>query len=82
MASPFQRHLRNTQIFKTTRPRTCTAGAFPLLRDESKENTQGQRDQWIKKWDTGSRWNMTQVLKQGNNVIVRGTDKCSDNQSQ
>ena len=24
---------------------------------------------------------MTQVLKQGNNVIVRGTDKCSDNQS-
>ena len=34
--------------------RACTAGAFPTPRDESKESTQGQRDEWIKKWDTGS----------------------------
>ena len=36
----------------------------------------------MKEWNTGSRWNMTQALEQGNNVIVRGTDKCGDNQSQ
>lgn len=32
-------------------------------------------------WDTGLQWNMTQALKQGHNVINRGTDKCDDNQS-
>ena len=30
--------------------------------------------------DMGSRWNMTQALTQGNNVIIRGTGKCDDNQ--
>ena len=26
--------------------------------------------------------NMTQALKQGKNVIIKGVDKCGDNQSQ
>ena len=36
----------------------------------------------IKECGIGSRRNMTEALKQGNNVIVRGRDTCADDQSQ
>ena len=82
MAFPHLGHLRNTQLLKTTCKRACSAAAFPTPRDESKKSAQGQRDEWIKKWDTGLQRNMIQALKQGNNIIVNGTNKYGDNQSQ
>ena len=53
-----------------------------MPRDETKGSTQGWTDEWIKEWDMGSRQIMIQALKQGNSDIVRGMDKCGDNQSQ
>ena len=62
--------------------RSWTSAGFPIPRNESKEKYTGWRDEWNNEWNTGSHWNMTQAWKQGNNVIVRGIDKCGDNQSQ
>ena len=73
------RILQKTQVLKTTCKRACTAAAFPMSRDESKQSTQWGRDEWFKEWGSGLWRNMAHTLKK---EIMSSEVQISDNQNQ